>query len=110
MQIKVYCPTTVEIPSEFLPAIAKRAAAKLGQQAHNAAATRGHLVRQAVLDGLIRKLDHLIREDGSVDLVSDPAAEAPLELNGRSLTLTELLDVLQAGERDLSQMPRSKAA
>lgn len=95
MQVKVYCPRMVEIPTEYLPALAKRAADGLGDQASQIMATRGHLVRQAVLDGLLRELDDLICEDGTIDLVCDPAMEAPLEINHRTLTLTEILDVLQ---------------
>ena len=48
MQIKVYVPKVIEIPSEYLPALAKRAADCLGGRAHDVSATRGHLVRQAV--------------------------------------------------------------
>ena len=55
MQVKVYVPKIIEIPSEFLPALAKRAADSLGEKASEVSATRGHLVRQAVQDGLLRK-------------------------------------------------------
>jgi hypothetical protein len=94
MQVKVYCPKMVEIPSEYLPALAKRAAESLGERAAEVTATRGHLVRQAVQDGLLRELDELICEDGTVDIVCDPATEVPLELDGRTLTLAQLLEVL----------------
>ncbi len=95
MQIKVYCPKYVEIPSEYLPALAKRAADSLGERAQEISATRGHLVRQAVQDGLLRELDSLIGEDGTVDVVCDPGMEIPLELDNKTLTLAELLEALQ---------------
>lgn len=95
MQVKVYVPKIVDIPSEYLPALAKRAADSLGERAHEVAATRGHLVRQAVQDGLLREFDHLIGDDGTVDLVCDPGMEIPLELDNKTLTLTELLEALQ---------------
>ena len=95
MQVKVYTPHVVEIASEYIPALAKRAADSLGDRADEIPATRGHLVRQAVRDGLIREFDHLITEDGTVDMVCDPGAEMPLELDGQTLTLLELLEALQ---------------
>ncbi|MGA2035505.1 MAG: hypothetical protein ABSG68_24920 [Thermoguttaceae bacterium] len=95
MQVKIYVPKVIDIPSEYLPALAKRAADSLGGRAHEVSATRGHLVRQAVQDGLLRDLDDLVGEDGTVDLVCDPGTEIPLELENRTLTLTELLEALQ---------------
>jgi hypothetical protein len=95
MQVKVYTPHVVEIASEYIPALAKRAADSLGERANEIPATRGHLVRQAVKDGLIREFDHLIAEDGTVDMVCDPGPEIPLELDNQSLTLCELLEALQ---------------
>jgi len=95
MQVKVYTPHVVEIASEYIPALAKRAADSLGSRSSEIPATRGHLVRQAVKDGLIRDFDHLIAEDGTVDMVCDPGAEIPLELDGQTLTLRELLEALQ---------------
>jgi hypothetical protein len=95
MQIKVYVPKTIEIPSEYLPALAKRAADSLGERSHDVSATRGHLVRQAVQDGLLREFDPLIGQDGTVDLVCDPGVEIPLEFENRTLSLAELLDALQ---------------
>jgi hypothetical protein len=95
MQVKVYTPHVVEIASEYIPALAKRAADSLGERANEVPATRGHLVRQAVKDGLIRDFDHLIAEDGTVDMVCDPGAEIPLELDNQTLTLYELLEALQ---------------
>lgn len=95
MQVKIYVPKIVEIPSEYLPALAKRAADSLGDRASEVSATRGHLVRQAVQDGLLRELDDLITDDGTVDLVCDPGMEIPLELENKTLTLAELLEALQ---------------
>ena len=95
MQVKVYCPKLIEIPSEFLPALAKRAADSLGERAAEVSATRGHLVRQAIQDGLLREFDELIGDDGTVDLVCDPGMEIPLELENKTLTLVELLEALQ---------------
>jgi hypothetical protein len=91
--------------------LAKRAADSLGERAKEIPATRGHLVRQAVKDGLIREFDHLIAEDGTVDMVCDPGAEIPLELEGQTLTLRELFEALQCrhnwGE---TPQPRREAA
>ncbi len=95
MQVKVYCPQIIEIPSEYLPALAKRAADSLGDRAGEISATRGHLVRQAIQDGLLREFDALVGDDGTVDLVCDPGLEIPLELENKTLTLTELLEALQ---------------
>ena len=95
MQVKVYCPKLIEIPSEYLPALAKRAADSLGDRAAEVSATRGHLVRQAIQDGLLREFDELIGDDGTVDLVCDPGMEIPLELENKTLTLVELLEALQ---------------
>lgn len=95
MQVKVYVPKVIEIPSEYLPALAKRAADSLGENADEVSATRGHLVRQAVQDGLLREFDGLIGEDGTVDLICDPGMEIPLELENKTLTFTELLEALQ---------------
>jgi len=95
MQVKVYCPKLIEVPSEYLPALAKRAADSLGERASEVSATRGHLVRQAIQDGLLREFDELIGDDGTVDLVCDPGMEIPLELENKTLTLVELLEALQ---------------
>jgi len=95
MEIKIYVPTVIDIPSEYLPALAKRAAASLGRHATEVCATRGHLIRQAIQDGLLRGMEHLVTEDGTVDLVCDPGPEIPLELEGRTLSLAELLESLQ---------------
>jgi hypothetical protein len=95
MQVKVYVPKVIEIPSEYLPALAKRAADSLGDRAGGVSATRGHLVRQAIQDGLLREMDNLIGEDGTVDVVCDPGMEIPLEIENRTLTLSELLEALQ---------------
>jgi hypothetical protein len=109
MQVKVYVPKVIEIPSEYLPALAKRAADSLGERAGEVSATRGHLVRQAVQDGLLREMDCLIGEDGTVDLVCDPGMEIPLELENRTLTLTELLESLQY-KRNWSEVKTSAEA
>jgi hypothetical protein len=109
MQVKVYVPQMVEIASEYLPALAKRAADSLGSRAGEISATRGHLVRQAVQDGLLRDFDHLIADDGTVDLVCDPGMEIPLELENRTLTLTELLEALHY-KRNWGEMRTSEAA
>lgn len=96
MQLKIYVPRTVEIPTEYLPALAKRALDALGDQGGDTQATRGHLVRQAVVDGLLRELDNLRIDDTHVDLYCDPTSEAPLEIDNRSLTMPELIEALQA--------------
>jgi hypothetical protein len=94
MEIKMYVPKTAEIPTEYLAPLAQRARDSMGDAASTTAATRGHLVRQAIRDGLLRGMDHLIREDGSVDIVCDPHHEVPLEVENRPLTLTELLSAM----------------
>ena len=111
MQVKVYTPHVVEIASEYIPALAKRAADSLSERAEEIPATRGHLVRQAVKDGLIREFDHLIAEDGTVDMVCDPGAEMPLELDGQTLTLRELLEALQYRQNwgEMSQTSKEAA-
>ncbi len=96
MQLKIYVPRTIEIPTEYLPALAKRALDSLGDGGVDAQATRGLLVRQAVIDGLLRELDGLRLDDSTVDLFCDPQGEAPLEIDNRSLTLPELIDSLNA--------------
>lgn len=95
MQVKVYVPKMIQIPNEYLPALAKRAADSFSDQAGEVLATRGHLVRQAVRDGLLRDLDELTSDDGSIDLFCDPGSEIPLELENKVLSLVELLDALQ---------------
>jgi hypothetical protein len=91
MQIKVYVPTNIEIPSEYMVPLAQRARDAMGEAANTTSATRGHLVRQAIRDGLLRDMDSLIGEGGSVDVVCDPHDEIPLELENRIVTLNELL-------------------
>ena len=111
MQVKVYTPHIVEIAGEYIPALAKRAADSLEDRAVEIPATRGHLVRQAVKDGLIREFDHLINDNGTVDLVCDPGAEIPLELDGQTLTLRELLEALQHRQHwgEMSQSSKEAA-
>lgn len=94
MEIKMYVPKIAEIPSEYLAPLAQRARDSLGDAANTTPATRGHLVRQAIRDGLLRGMDDLIREDGSVDIVCDPHHEMPLEVENRPLSLTELLSAM----------------
>jgi hypothetical protein len=96
MQVKIYVPRTVEVPSEYLPALAQRAHAALGDAADGISATRGHIVRQAVRDGLLRELDELMTEDGSVDVFCDPSAEIPLGIENRTVKLSELVEALQS--------------
>jgi len=109
MQVKVYVPKVIEIPSEYLPALAKRAADSLGDRASEVSATRGHLVRQAVQDGLLREFDSLVNDDGTVDLVCDPGMEIPLELENKTLSLAELLEALQY-KRTWSDVKAASAA
>ncbi len=87
----MYVPTTAEIPREYLAPLAQRARDAIGDAARTTHATRGHLIRQAVLDGLLRGYDHLIGDDGSVDIVCDPHHEMALEIDDRQLTLNDLL-------------------
>lgn len=94
MQLKIYVPRTIEIPTEYLPALAKRALDAMGEGGVDAQATRGALVRQAVMDGLLRELDVLRLDETTVDLYCDPQGESPLEIDNRSLTMTELIDSL----------------
>ena len=94
MEIKMYVPKKAEIPSEYLAPLAQRARDSLGNDANSTAATRGHLVRQAIRDGLLRGMDDLIGEDGSVDVVCDPHHEIPLEVENRPMTLNELLSAM----------------
>lgn len=96
MQVKVYVPKVIEIPSEYLPALAQRAYDSLPSADKEAPATRGHLVRQAISDGLMRELDPLIGDDGVIDLFCDPSAEIPLEIENRTLTLSQLLEAMQS--------------
>jgi hypothetical protein len=109
MQVKVYVPKVIEVPSEYLPALAKRAADSLGDRAQEVSATRGHLVRQAVQDGLLREFDNLVSEDGTVDLVCDPGSEIPLELENKTLSVAELLEALQY-KRTWTDVKSSEAA
>jgi hypothetical protein len=101
MEIKMYVPKTAEIPSEYLAPLAQRARDSLGDAANTTPATRGHLVRQAIRDGLLRGMDGLIREDGSVDIVCDPHHEMPLEVENRPLSLVDLVSAM-ASKRNLS--------
>ena len=106
MHVKVYVPKIIEISSELLSTLAQRAADHLGKAANKMSATRGHLIRQAVQDGLLPDMNDLIGQDGKVDLVCDPGMEIPLELEHRTLTLSELSDALKH-EQNRSQLDQS---
>jgi hypothetical protein len=106
MQLKIYVPRTIEIPTEYLPALAKRALDSLGDSGSDAQATRGLLVRQAVMDGLLRELDELRISDATVDLYCDPQGESPLEIDNRTLTMPELIDALQPAKAPLNNGKR----
>ena len=86
--------------------MAQRAADSLGKAANKMSATRGHLIRQAVQDGLLPEMNDLIRQDGKVDLVCDPGMEIPLELENRTMTLSELSGALKH-EQNRSQLDQS---
>jgi hypothetical protein len=96
MQIQVYLPHTVEIPNEYLLALAQRAHNSLAGAGGDVPATRGHLVRQAVRDGLLRELFHLLKEDGSIEVFCDPGSEIPLRIENRTVKLSELVEALQS--------------
>ena len=100
MQVKIYVPQTVEIPSEFLIPLAQRAHKNLSESAKKGPATRGHLVRQAIRDGLLRQFDDLIGKEGEVDLFCDPQSEIPLEIENQTVTLVKLLETLQGRQAD----------
>ena len=106
MRIKVYVPKIIEISSELLPTLAQRATDRLGKAANDVSATRGHLIRQAVQDGLLPDMNDLMGQDGKVDLVCDPGMEIPLELENRTMTLSELSDALKH-EQNRSQLDQS---
>ncbi len=110
MQIKIYAPRVIEIPSEYLQALVQRVSHSLGDRASAVPATRGHLVRQAVEDGLLREYDEFVNEDGTVDLVCDPGTENPLEVEKKTLTLPELLEALRTKGLSPDQSLTSKAA
>ena len=95
MEVKVYIPKMINISTEYLPALAQRALNSLGNQSEDISATRGHLVRQAVSDGLLRELDDLINADGTVDLFCDPKSEIPLEIDHHTLSLSELIEAMK---------------
>ena len=50
---------------------------------------------QAIRDGLLRELFHLLQDDGSVEVFCDPGSEIPLRFENRTLKLGELIDALQ---------------
>lgn len=94
MELKVYIPITLELTDDYLTPLIRRVEESLGPEAEKIPASRGQIVRQAVLDGLVRDLDHLIAADGSVDLVCDPAGEFPLESDRQPLTVRQLAERL----------------
>lgn len=96
MQLKIYVPRTIDIPNAYLSALAQRAFDGLGDAGQDVSATRGHLVRQAIRDGLLRELDELMNEEGEVDLFCDPGSEIPLEIDSRAVTLAELISALSS--------------
>ena len=107
MQIKVYVPQMVELADDYFPALIRRVAESLGTEADDTPATRGLLIRQAVLDGLLRPLDPLLGADGAVDLLCDPAGEFPLESDGEPLTVAELARVVGGSENQEKNNPHS---
>ncbi len=94
MQVKIYVPRTIDIPNAYLAGLAQRALEGLGDDGQDVSATRGHLVRQAIRDGLLREFDELLSGEGDVDLFCDPKSEIPLEIDSRTLTLGELIGSL----------------
>jgi hypothetical protein len=94
MNVKIYVPKEIEIPSEYLAPLAQRASDGLGDSARGTPATRGHLVRQAIRDGLLRELDELVSADGKIDVFCDPHGEIPLEIDNHTVTLSELIATL----------------
>ncbi len=111
MEVKVYVPKFIEIPREYLLPLAKRARDSFGAGGGGeVSATRGHLVRQAVLDGLLRELDELIGENQAVDLVCDPGMEIPLEVENKTLTLADLVQAFQGKQNRSEAATKSKAA
>ena len=94
MQIKVYVPKIVDIPAEYLAPLAQRATDALGKKAGEVFATRGHLIRQAARDGLLREFDENILPDGTVDLYCDPCQETPLEIENKTVSLSDLVQAL----------------
>ena len=109
MQIKVYVPETVDIPNEYLPALAKRANDQLPSHEEDVSASRGHILRQAVRDGLLRGFEHLLHDNGNVDLFCDPHGEIPLEIDGRTFTLSELRETLQTQTFPTNAQPKDQA-
>ena len=101
MQIKVYVPQMVELADDYFPALIRRVVESLGSAADETPATRGLLVRQAVLDGLLRSLDPLKNGDGAVDLLCDPSGEFPLESDGEPLTVAELARIVTGPDQKI---------
>jgi hypothetical protein len=105
MHIKIYVPKTIEIPGEYLSPLAQRASDAMGESARATPATRGHLVRQAIRDGLLRELDALMGADGSVDVFCDPHSEIPLEIDSHTFSLVDLRAALGSKRQQVEQRP-----
>jgi hypothetical protein len=105
MHIKIYVPKTIEIPGEYLSPLAQRASDAMGESARATPATRGHLVRQAVRDGLLRELDSLLGADGTVDVFCDPHSEIPLEIDSHTFSLVDLRAALGSKRQQVEQRP-----
>ena len=96
MQVKVYVPKLIGISQRVSPRLGQAGRRKLGRPGRRGLGhPRPPRLSQAVQDGLLRDFDHLIGEDGTVDLICDPGMEIPLELENKALSLTELLEALQ---------------
>lgn len=96
MQFKIYLPAILDIPDAALPDLVRRAAEALGERADTVLATRGLLVRQAVLDGRIEGLADQVRKDGIVDLFCDPVGEMPFETQNGALSVRALAESIEA--------------
>lgn len=106
MQIKIYIPAWVELADEAIPPLVRRVVQQAAEDAATLPATRGQLVRQAVLDGLASDLSHLILPDGGVDILVDPGGELPLVTAGKTISLAELAAMVA----DEAKSPRRDAA
>jgi len=90
VELKVYIPVTVDLADDYIPPLIRRLADSVGKDGETLPASRGQIVRQAVLDGLLHGLDRLIGKDGSVDLLCDPSGESPIIQEGKTVTVGEL--------------------
>lgn len=106
MELKIYLPQTVHLPDEDVPALVRRVAETLGPEAERFPASRGQLVRQAVLDGQIDDLKNYICSDGSVDLICDPSGEIPLvfeQPRQQSASKASDADILAKGRKETEE-------